>query len=501
MGTMKPAESKTRHSADEAVARWSPQMWGLLIVLAGNMLIDALEVSTVLVALPSVGRELNLSLPLLQWLVSGFALGFGMTVLFGGRIVESFGRRRVYLAALVCFAAASVIAGLTNDPTVLVATRFVKGVCAALTAPIGLAIISTAFRRGPDRDRAVAVYSFVGACGFVAGLLLAGLLTGLSWRLTFVFPAPVVLVLLVGGILLIPRDVPDRTAPLRLAAVGAVCLAGGFSALVQGVVMVPVRGWGDPLTLGAFAATGVLFLLFCVAEHFASRPLIRFGVLRNGALIRSMLGAAALNGSFVGLLLVATLHMQTVLGWSPAETAFAFLPASLPLAVAALFSQRLTKRFGAVRLIAVGALGPPLGYALYLRLSPPVVYAVDILPTMLLVAWGFVFGFAALNAQAVSLVPTRDRALASGLYQTAVQTAAAVVPALVVALLLTGATPGDPQQMLDGHRFAVGAITALGVSGLVVAVVGLIADRRCRGRDTTGRSARPETAPTCTKDP
>ncbi|MFD5342492.1 MFS transporter [Streptomyces anulatus] len=196
-----------------AAAKRDPRLWGLLFVLAGNMLIDALEVSVLVVAAPSIGADLRLAPAVLQWTISGFALGFGGLLLFGARVVALLGRRRVYLAALLAFAAASLVAALATDPALLTATRFVKGFCAALTAPTGLAIISTAFREGPARDRAVSVYTLFGAAGFTAGLLLSGLLTSVSWRWTLAFPAPVVLLLFLFARRLLPPDEPttDRS--------------------------------------------------------------------------------------------------------------------------------------------------------------------------------------------------------------------------------------------------------------------------------------------------
>ncbi|MDT0444585.1 MFS transporter [Streptomyces johnsoniae] len=168
----------------------APRPWALLAVLAGNMLIDALEVSTLLIAAPAIGTDSHLAPAGIQWMLSGFALGFAGLLLLGPQLADRFGRRPVYLAALAVFAAASLAAAATNDPALLAATRFVKGCCAALTAPMGLAIITSAFRDGAPRRRAVSVYVLFGAVGFTTGLLLSGLLTEAHWRLTLAFPAP-----------------------------------------------------------------------------------------------------------------------------------------------------------------------------------------------------------------------------------------------------------------------------------------------------------------------
>lgn len=471
-----------------AHARWSPRMWGLLVVLAGNMLIDALEVSVALVALPAIGTDLGAPLTTVQWTITGFAVGFGGLMLFGARAVALLGRRRVYLAALVGFAAASLVGALAEDPSLLTATRVVKGFCAALTAPTGLAIIATAFPEGPQRNRALSVYTLFGAGGFTAGLLLSGWLTGFSWRLTFAFPAPAVLVLFVLGLRLIPgageengggpppgTTAGDRPPLRRYGFASAAAFLAGLLALVQGITAVPAHGWADLRSTGLLALAAGLLALFVALERASAHPLIRFEALRSRAMIRSALGAACLNGSYLGLLFVLTHQLQSLAGWSPLRTAAAFLPAAAPLVVTALFSGRIVARFGAPRLIAAGALLPFAGYLLLLRTPWPPAYATGILPTMLLVGAGFVLSFAALNSQATSQLPPTERGAGSGLYQTAVQVGAALSVALVAALL-TGAAPpagAAPAEFAEACRPALTLVAAVGGLGLLTALTGL----------------------------
>jgi len=475
-----------------AHAPWSPRMWGLLVVLAGNMLIDALEVSVALVALPAIGTDLGAPLTAMQWTITGFAVGFGGLMLFGARAVALLGRRRVYLAALVGFAAASLVGALAEDPSLLTATRVVKGFCAALTAPTGLAIIATAFPEGPPRNRALSVYTLFGAGGFTAGLLLSGWLTGFSWRLTFAFPAPAVLVLFVLGLRLIPgaaedgEDRPPGTAgdragrppgtPLRrYGFASAAAFLAGLLALVQGITSVPAHGWADVRSTGLLALAAGLLALFVALERASAHPLVRFAALRSGAMIRSALGAACLNGSYLGLLFVLTHQLQSLAGWSPLRTATAFLPAAAPLVVTALFSGRIVARFGAPRLIAAGALLPFAGYLLLLRTPWPPAYATGILPTMLLVGAGFVLSFAALNSQATSQLPPAERGAGSGLYQTAVQVGATLSVALVAALLTGSAPPAgaDPAEFAEACRPALTLVAVVGGLGLLTALTGL----------------------------
>ncbi|MFI1415132.1 MFS transporter [Streptomyces sp. NPDC020707] len=456
--------------------------WGLLCVLSGNMLIDALEVSVAVVALPSIGSDLGLSRTALGWVVSGFALGFGGSLLLAGRVVELLGRRRVYLAALLVFAVASLLGGLATNGPLLIGGRFVKGVCAALTAPTGLAIIAAAYPAGPARDKAVSVYSLFGAGGFSAGLLLSGLLTEVSWRWTFLFPAPVALVLFLFGLRLIPGRTPGERAaapagalrvgvPERYDLPGAVTSGGALLVLAWALTRGPGAGWADPLTVTGLLLAAALGAAFAHIERAAPRPLMRTRLLADRPLVRSAAGAAALNGSYLGFLFVVTLDLQDAGNWPPLRTGAALLPAALPLAVAVAtgLSARLVGRYGTARLIATGTWAPPAGYLWYLLAGDHPSYASATLPALLLVGLGFVFQFAALNAQAMSAVPDLDRGAAGGIYQTSVQLAGAVVTALVAALLGAGAD--------DARHSALVLVGVVGAAGAAVALTGLLPRR------------------------
>src|SRR3954470_23551436 len=156
----------TSSSTADAQLHWDARLWGALVVLCGVLFLDALDVSMVGVALPSIGSDLHLSTSSLQWVVSGYILGYGGLLLLGGRAADLLGRRRVFLAALAVFAVASLLGGLVDSGDLLIATRFVKGLSAAFTAPAGLSIITTTFAQGPVRNRALTIYSSCGATGF-----------------------------------------------------------------------------------------------------------------------------------------------------------------------------------------------------------------------------------------------------------------------------------------------------------------------------------------------
>lgn len=402
----------------------------LLLVLSAAMLIDALEVSIVIVALPAISAQLRLPVASVQWVMSGFALGFGGMLLAGRRVAGLLGLRRSYLAALVCYAALCLVGGLAGAGPLLIATRVARGCCVGLTAPAGLAIIVGTYPAGPARSRAVAVYSACGASGFTAGLLLSGALTQVQWRWTFLFPAPVALVLLAAGWRLIPRQRPT----------------------------------GEP------------------AAGPAAGP-ARRRLPAGPGLIRSGIGAAALNGSYWGLLLLTTFRLQDGQGWPPLLTALAILPASVPPMLAAPFSAALVRHLGPRPLILAGAVAATVGYAIAWASPPPAPYLSGLLSALLLVGLGYVGAFAALHMQAVSGVPAAAARAVTALYQACVQIGGAAVliglAVLIAARERPAARPaaGAAQAIAASYHPAVAVITAVSALGVAAALAGFLPRR------------------------
>src|SRR6202451_2123367 len=164
--------------------RWNGRLWATLIVLCGALFLDGLDVSMVGAALPALRSDLGLSTASLQWIVSGYTLGYGGLLLLGGRAADLLGRRRVFVAAIAVFAVVSLLGGLVSSPGLLIAARIIKGMAAAFTAPSSMSLLTTTFPEGPMRNRAFSIYSVFGASGFSLGLGLSGVLTQVSWRLT-----------------------------------------------------------------------------------------------------------------------------------------------------------------------------------------------------------------------------------------------------------------------------------------------------------------------------
>ncbi|GAC69894.1 putative drug resistance protein [Gordonia soli NBRC 108243] len=457
---------------------WSKATWILLVVLAGALFLDGLDVSMVGVALPSIGADLGLGQSQLQWMVSGYVLGYGGLLLLGGRASDLFGRRRVFLAALAVFGVASVVSAVVDIESVIIALRFVKGVAAAFTVPAGLSIITTTFAEGPARNRALSIYTVCGASGFSLGLVFGGLLTELSWRATLIFPGPLALALLAAGAIVIPRTVTAGFRWAHFDLVGAVTSTGALLVLVFGVVRAPDIGWTDPVTVGALVAAAVLAVAFVITERRHRHPLVRLGLLRSVSLVHANVSAALMFGGYVAFQFVVTLYLQDSLGWSPLSMALAFLPAGLIVAGSALRMDRVLDRVPTQALLVIGFAAFLFGYLLFSRVQPGMGYASFLLPTILLLGLGFAVTFPAVTSQGTAGVSDSEQGLASGLVNTSVQVGGAVMMAVVTAVLSSSSEPNRPGELLGGMTTAIYVVSGLSVVGLVGAIAVIAASRR-----------------------
>ena len=459
--------------------RWSPRLWGVLMVLGGALCLDALDVSMVGVALPSIRTALGLSTSSLQWIVSGYVLGYGGLLLLGGRAADLLGRRRVFLAAVAAFAVLSLLGGLTSVPGLLIGARFVKGIAAAFTAPAGMSLLTTTFPEGPMRNRAFSIYSAFGGSGFSLGLVLSGVLTAVSWRWTLLVPAPVALIVLAAGWWLIPREA--RATGKAAAKRRSFDLPGAFTVtlsmllLVYTVVSAQQAGWTSPRTIGSFALVAAGLAAFVVIESRSRDPLMPLQIFRSGALRRANIGAVTLFGSYVSFQFLATQYLQSLAGWSPISTALAFLPAGVMVAVLSVGVGPLLGRFGTGRLAAAAFACLVAAYAVFLRAGVAPDYPAVLLPTMLLVGLAFGLGFSALSVAATDGMPDNEQGLAASLFQTSFQVGGALVLAVVTAVVDAGGGSrlSTPTATLAAYRPALFLITGVALVGALVALAGL----------------------------
>ncbi|WP_329055963.1 MFS transporter [Amycolatopsis sp. NBC_01488] len=457
--------------------RWDARLWGVLLTVSIVIGLDALDVSMVGVALPAIQADLGLSTSALQWVVSGYVLGYGGLLLLGGRTADLLGRRRVFLVAVTVFALASLLGGLVDDGALLIASRFIKGLAAAFTAPAALSIITTTFQEGPARNKAISIFAVFGASGYSAGLVFSGLLTEVGWRWTFLLPAPIALVALVAAWKLIPSY--QREEGRGYDFPGAITGAAGSLLLVFGVVEAPEVGWAAPRTLITFVVAAALLVTFVLIEKRSSHPLLRLGILKSGPLARANLGGALFFGAYIGFQFVVMLYLQRVLGWSALQTALGFLPAALIVAFGSPRIEPLIDRVGTPRTIFAGVVAHVLGYALFLRVDEHSGYAAFVLPSMILLGIGFTLAFSSLNIQGTAGISDSEQGLAGGLLNTSLQVGGAIGLAVVTAVLTAnGGREASPAALLTGLTPALTVVTGIAVLGLLVAISGLVARKR-----------------------
>jgi EmrB/QacA subfamily drug resistance transporter len=471
--------------------RFDSRAWALLILICGVLFLDGLDVSMVGVALPSIGSELGLEPSSLQWVVSGYILGYGGLLLLGGRAADLLGRRRVLLGGLAVFLVASFIGGLANDGNTLIATRFIKGAAAAFTAPAVLSIITTTFAEGPARNKALSIYAAVGASGWSLGLVFGGALTELGWRYTFFMPVPIALAIL----LLLPRylDKDEPTANLSRRSFdfsGTATLGVGMLGLVYTIVEAPDVGWGAMRTLLSFAGVAALLTAFVLIEQRSANPLVRLGILKSAALRRANYGAMALLGSWFGFQFIGTLYMQNLRGWSPIEMALAFLPAGIIVAFGSPNVGRLVNRIGPAIPVGLGLVSLGLAYLLFWNIGAESSYLTAMLPTFLLSGIGFTLAFGPLTIAATSDVSNEEQGLASGLVYTSFQLGGAVGLAIATAVIDAGtagssAPSGSAQALLDGFQPGIIVSIAIAAIGAAVTLVPLITRRFAPARVAT----------------
>jgi MFS family permease len=463
----------------------------MLFVLCGAIFLEGIDVAMLNVALPSIRADLGLSTGQLQWVVSAYVLGYGGFMLLGGRAADLFGRRRMFLGWLVVFLLFSGLGGLATEAWMLIVARFITGVAAAFMTPAGLSIITTSFPEGPRRNRALLIYSGTAAGGFALGLVIGGLLASIDWR--WVFFAPVILsaLILVGALALLPKAADARPAERPgdggVDVAGALTVTGAFLLLIVAVERATHTGAGQT---AATAAGGLALLTAFVAiERRSAAPLMRLGLLRSAALVRSNVTGLLFAAGFFGFQFIAVLYMQELRGWSTMETSLAMLALGVDAVLAPTLTPRLVNRFGNIRVIFGGLVIAVVAYALFLPIGPDTTYAA-MFPTMLLIAIGFACAYGPLTITATDGVADAEQGVAGGLLYTSFQFGAALGLSTAAAVNVA-ATGEGAAGALDGFRAAL--LVPL-VTALLAAAVVAPALRRRDGAGPANAGERPEAA-------
>jgi EmrB/QacA subfamily drug resistance transporter len=495
----------TSSAIDQVGTRSDGRRLGLaLLVIATAQLMVVLDATVVNVALPHIQTALGFSGGGLEWVVNAYALVLGGLLLLGGRAGDQFGRRRMFMAGLLLFSAASVVGGLATSQAWLLAARAVQGAGGAIVAPTALALIATTFPEGRPRNRAMGVYSAMSAAGGAVGLLAGGLLvTYASWRWVLFINVPIGIGAALAALVVLPGAPGRIRVPGRFDLGGAITGTGGVAALVYGLSNAATSPdgtshWGDANVLAALTAGVVLLAAFAVIEARSHHALMPVRLLRNrdraGAILMMLAVGTIVSGAFFFL----TLFVQELWGYSPLKTGVTFLPFTVALLAGTAAAARLVARIGPRPLLMAGSAASAGGLFWLSRMTEHGTYLGGLLGPSLITGAGLGLLFVPLSLVALARVGEADTGVASSLLNAGRQVGAAIGLAVLGTVAWTVAANGArahaaaartaSRQAAYQHALAAGFDRAflVGAGIAVLILVTAIAAIRVRRADLSG---------------
>ncbi|TMR07247.1 MFS transporter [Actinomadura soli] len=461
-----------------------------LTLLCSIAFLDFIDASIVNVALPAVRQDLDFSVQDLQWVPSGYLLTYGGFMLLGGRLADLLGRRRVVLVGTVLFSLSSLVGGLAVNSGMLVGARLAQGAGAALMLPGTLSILTTMFKEGGDRAKALGVWGGVAGGANAAGVLLGGLLTdGPGWRWVMLVNVPVSVLVIIGLFLLVEGD--RRSARLKSFDLGGTALVtGGMLLLVFTLVKAPEAGWDSARTLGGLAGTAALLAAFAVNEQRHRSPLLPLSIFRvRGLAVTDAAYLVAVAG-LASMFFFLSLYMVNILGYSPLKTGSAYLPLCVGVGIAAGITPQLLARTG-TRPLIVGSL-LVTGAGIFWLSSIPVdgAYLTDLLPGLLVTSLGLGVVFVAITTAANANVPADKAGLAAALLNSSQQIGGALGLAIFSAVATSRTDDLLAEERSVPEALTSGFARALLVCSVFLAVAAVVA---LRAANTRGEASDAET--------
>ena len=461
-----------------------------LALLASTQFVLILDAAIVGVALPSIGRDLDVAREDLSWVANAYTLMFGGFLLLGGRIADLLGRRRMFIAGLVLFSIASLGGALAQSALWLVLARGMQGLGAALISPAALSIVMTLFAEGSERNKALGVWGAVAGSGGAAGVILGGVLTEwLGWEAVLYVNVPIGIV----AALLATRLLPEgREAAIGRVfdVAGAVTVTAGLVLLVYALVDANDAGWGSGQTLGLTVIALLILGLFVAIERRTKLPLVPMTIFRNKTLRGANIVSVATTMAMFPMFFFLSLYTQQVLGYEPLKAGLAQLPIALSIIVTAGLASYLVNRIGYKPVLVIGLVIEAGGLAWFSQISPGGSFLGDILGPSLVCGFGGAFAFISGTIAATTGVSGRQAGLASGLVNTSQQIGGALGLAVLVAIATarTEAVAGPlPTAVAEGFQAGFLGATALALLGAVLAMT-LLSSRDSRAHAEASRA-------------
>src|SRR5690348_7729366 len=454
--------------------------WLALYVLCAGMLMIVLDATIVNVALPSIQDDLGFSQSNLAWVINAYMIPFGGLLLLAGRMGDLLGQRRVFLVGLAIFTTASLICAVSQNQEMLVGARFVQGIGGAMASAVILGMIVTMFPEPAAQAKAIGVYGFVASAGGSIGLLLGGVLTdAISWHWIFLINLPIgIAVAILAKRLVANPDGIGLSAGADFP--GALLLTSSLMLGVFTILQIENWGWGDSRTLILSAISAILLALFIFRQARIANPLMPLRLFRSRNVAGSNVLQALLVAGMFGMFFLGALYLQRVLGYSPLEVGFAFLPTTIVMGGLSLgFSEKLIMRFGPRTTLIPGVCLVVVALLLFARTPVDGNYFTDLLPPFLLIGVGVGTSFPAIMTLAMSGATPEDAGLASGFVNTSMQVGGAIGLAILATLsgertkALLGNGEGQLQALTSGHHAAylVGAVLAAVAVAIAVFVL------------------------------
>jgi EmrB/QacA subfamily drug resistance transporter len=447
--------------------------WLALLVLCFGDLMIVVDMTIVNVALPSIKDDLGFSQTSLAWVVNGYLLTFGGFLLLGGRLGDLFGQRKMFLAGIGSFTAASAACGLANSQELLVVARAVQGLGGALVSAVALSLTMTLFTEPAERAKAMGIFGFVLAGGGAVGVLLGGFLTEISWHWIFLVNLPIGIAVFLFSLRLLP-GVPGHAAGGRIDVAGAIAVTASVMLAVYAIVNGNDTGWTSGETLSLLGVSIVLLAGFLLLESRLAEPLMPLGIFRNRTVSTANVVGILLSAGMFAYFFFTALYLQQILGYSPLEVGLAYLPGTILWGAASIRSDKLVMRFGIRPPLVTGLVMMALGLVLLTQTSVDGSFAADILLPTVLASLGAGIAFNPLLLAARSGVAPTEAGLASGVVNTAFMMGGAVGLAVLASLadsetsaLLTSGT-GVAEALNGGYHaaFVAGAIFTFASAGV-----------------------------------
>ncbi len=459
----------------------SDRKWLALVLLCAVQFMVVLDVAIVNVALPTIKNALDFSDANLQWVVSAYTLTFGGFLMLGSRIADLLGRKRLFIGGLVLFSAASLACGLSQSDTQLIVFRAIQGLGAAVISPAALAILTTTFSEGEERNKALAIWGAIAGTGGAVGVLLGGILTDqVGWEWIFFLNVPIgLIVILAGQRVLHESRVELGSRSLDIA--GAILVTAGLTLLVYGLVTTDTYSWTSSRVLGSLAGAAVLLAGFVAVELRAKAPILPFSIFRLKSLTGANIVGLLLGAAIFSMFFLLSLYMQQVLGYSALKAGVAYLLVASVIIVAAGASQALVTRIGVRSVLITGMVLLVAGLVWFSQVSVHGSYATDLAPGFILAGIGLGFSFVPVQIASLIGVTHDEAGIASGLINTSQQVGGALGVAVLSTITFTryDSYLGDhgknlaliPNALVDGFHVAFLVGAGLALIGLVATLL------------------------------